>query len=311
MIVVGVTKAVGDQLGKGGIADRMIWFNGFPFLDNKEEHSFGVPTSQVMTSSVTMIPATGKSVQEVQTLLNETKFSGFPVVEDESSKILVGYIGRTELSYAMERAKKQGMLSPQTKCIFTPPEPADEPVTPFAEPPVTFDSMSLPTVDFSTYVDSTPITVHPRLPLETAMELFKKMGPRVILVEHHGVLEGLVSVKDCLKYMFRVESVAHAASRRDEGNGQGAERIRDVIAHVGDWFAEKLNNLSRGRLKLKLNPRTAGGREGWSRVPNRVPDAPRPGDEAEDYRNERDILDGTEEFVIDDDGDLGVEMDVR
>ncbi|KAG9721925.1 chloride channel protein, partial [Aureobasidium melanogenum] len=28
MIVVGVTKAVSDRFGKGGIADRMIWFNG-------------------------------------------------------------------------------------------------------------------------------------------------------------------------------------------------------------------------------------------------------------------------------------------
>ncbi|CAJ2508425.1 Uu.00g134510.m01.CDS01, partial [Anthostomella pinea] len=50
MIVVGVTKAVSELFGKGGIADRMIWFSGFPFLDNKEEHSFGVPVSAVMTN---------------------------------------------------------------------------------------------------------------------------------------------------------------------------------------------------------------------------------------------------------------------
>src|SRR5271168_4888012 len=43
MIVVGVTKAVSELFGKGGIADRMIWFSGFPYLDNKEEHTFGVP----------------------------------------------------------------------------------------------------------------------------------------------------------------------------------------------------------------------------------------------------------------------------
>jgi hypothetical protein len=34
-----VTKAVSDQFGKGGIADQMIRFNGFPFLD-KEDHQF-------------------------------------------------------------------------------------------------------------------------------------------------------------------------------------------------------------------------------------------------------------------------------
>lgn len=38
-IVLMVTKAVSDQFGKGGIADQMIRFNGFPFLD-KEDHQF-------------------------------------------------------------------------------------------------------------------------------------------------------------------------------------------------------------------------------------------------------------------------------
>jgi chloride channel 3/4/5 len=37
-----VTKAVSDQFGKGGIADQMIRFNGFPFLD-KEDHQFNEP----------------------------------------------------------------------------------------------------------------------------------------------------------------------------------------------------------------------------------------------------------------------------
>jgi chloride channel 3/4/5 len=36
-----VTKAVGDFLGTTGIADEMIRFNGFPFLE-KQEHSFNV-----------------------------------------------------------------------------------------------------------------------------------------------------------------------------------------------------------------------------------------------------------------------------
>jgi chloride channel 3/4/5 len=65
MIVVGVTKAVSDRFGKGGIADRMIWFNGFPFLDNKEDHSFGVPVSKVMTDQLTVIPSTGISLGEI------------------------------------------------------------------------------------------------------------------------------------------------------------------------------------------------------------------------------------------------------
>jgi hypothetical protein len=41
-IVVLVTKAVGDFLGTNGIADEMIKFSGYPFLE-KEDHAFNVP----------------------------------------------------------------------------------------------------------------------------------------------------------------------------------------------------------------------------------------------------------------------------
>lgn len=298
MIVVGVTKAVGDRFSNAGIADRMIWFNGFPFLDNKEEHSFVVPVSQVMTNQMTVLSATGMEVRAVQKLLNDTDYSGFPIVEDTNSRILVGYIGRTELQYAIDRAKKQGMLASDAKCVFSSErEDETEVVTPLS-PAVTFDSMSLQNADFSSFVDSTPISVHPRLPLETAMELFKKMGPRVILVDHHGRLEGLITVKDCLKYQFKVEAQEHQATAIRVDNGHSNDRLVDIARSIGDAFADKFNNLSRGR--LKLGSRIAQG--GWSRV------AATDGQEdfADDYNNEHEILDGTEDIT-----EHGVELDNR
>jgi len=50
------------------------------------------------------------------------------------------------------------------------------------------------------WVNQTPLTVSPQLPLEIVMQLFRRMGPRVILVEDHGLLAGLVTVKDVLKF---------------------------------------------------------------------------------------------------------------
>ena len=41
-IVLLVTKAVGDFLGTVGIADEMIRFNGFPFLE-KDDEAYNVP----------------------------------------------------------------------------------------------------------------------------------------------------------------------------------------------------------------------------------------------------------------------------
>ena len=318
MIVVGVTKAVGDRFSKAGIADRMIWFNGFPFLDTKEDHYFGVPVSQVMTQNPKVLNATGLSVKAALKLLDETHYSGFPIVEDTTSNILLGYIGKTELRFALERAHKQNMVSDNTLCSFTP-QPADEAISPISpHPSSTFDFNSRHTLDLSTFIDSTPISVHPRLPLETIMELFKKMGPRVILVDHHGKLEGLVTVKDCLKYQFKVEAQEHqhAQRQRDEQIGNGEARLWEGMQRVADWVADRLNYLSRGR--LRLSPRlAAGGGGGWVRASTRESveeDGP-----AADYRNEGAILDGTEDLGDladgvggdDDEGVDGVELDVR
>lgn len=288
---------MGDRFGKGGIADRMIWFNGFPFLDNKEEHTFNVPVSQVMTGDVTVLPASGLQLQAVEKLLSETRFQGFPVVEDRTSMVLLGYIGRTELRYAIDRAKKEGIISSVARCFFTPPLSAAVQTPLAAVPPVTFDDIASLSgqhlLDFSRFIDSTPLAVHPRLPLETVMEIFKKMGPRVILIEYRGRLTGLVTVKDCLKYQFKVE--AQENPRDDSTFDERQERLWAMINKAGDWVADKVLSVSGGRIKLGGRGLRVGQ---WNEDPrdHRSPIEPSPSDR---------ILDGTE------DDDLGLELEER
>ncbi|KAK5085290.1 glycerol ethanol, ferric requiring protein [Lithohypha guttulata] len=307
MIVIGVTKAVGDRLSKAGIADVMIQFNGYPFLDNKEEHNFGVPASQVMTSSTTSLPASGLEVKAAQKLLDDTNYSGFPIVEDVESKILVGYIGRAELQYALDKARKQGMLAPDSKCSFVRSSVDDTESPVSARDRTAFNGIARQNIDLTSYVDNAPITVHPRLPLETTMELFMKMGPRIILVEHHGRLEGLITVKDCLRYQVRVEALEHGGHNDTSPSVASTEQRQEVIWNtlrgIGQWFADGLNNLSRGRLKLSPQS-TSATNSVWSRLPNSEPDP------VHDYEYENEILGGTEELVPHENRD-GVEMDVR
>ncbi|KAI9752837.1 MAG: sensitivity to high expression protein she9 [Chaenotheca gracillima] len=304
MIVVGVTKAVGERFGKGGIADRMIWFNGFPFLDNKEEHTFGVPVSHVMTTDMTVLPTSGLDLEGVERILAENKFQGFPVVEDRQSKILVGYIGRTELRYAIDRAKRdQTMIAPQARCFFTPPASATA-VTPSASaPPVTFDNIASSsgqmTIDFTRFVNPTPIAVHPRLSLETVMELFKKMGPRVILIEHRGHLTGLVTVKDCLKYQFKVEASEHA--RDDSALEEAQERLWHLIQNAARWITGKATRLSRNRISLSSSSSEGHG-NGGSSLPQNSSPLRSPYSPTERNR----MLDGTEDGNHD-----GVELEDR
>ncbi|KAF2405092.1 hypothetical protein EJ06DRAFT_502040 [Trichodelitschia bisporula] len=259
MIVVGITKAVSDRFGKGGIADRMIWFNGFPFLDNKEDHSFGVPVSQVMPSAhITTLPATGLTLAEVEQILLDNKYQGYPIVEDRTSNILLGYIGRTELRYAIERARRENPVPATAKCFFEPSSTAQTmPTTPSstAGPAVSFDAIPATahtmSIDFSRFVDPTPLAVHPRLPLETVMELFKKIGPRVVLIEHRGRLAGLVTVKDVLKYQFKVEAMEGVRDGAVVAEEEERERrIWEGIKRIAGWVERKLGRVGYGRLRL-------------------------------------------------------------
>ncbi|KAL8924591.1 MAG: hypothetical protein Q9172_002625 [Xanthocarpia lactea] len=299
MIVVGVTKAVSQRFGKGGIADRMIWFNGFPFLDNKEEHTFGVPVSQVMTSEVTSLPSSGLTLKAVEQLMAQNKYQGFPVVEDRTSKILIGYIGRTELRYAIDRTQKESLVSSNAECFFTQPAASVAQTTSVTAPPVTFDAIEDASgqqrMDLSRYIDPVPLAVHPRLPLETAMELFKKMGPRVILVEYRGRLAGLVTVKDCLKYQFKVE--AQETSTHDPALEIRQEKLWSLMNHAADWLADKVLSVSGGHIKL-------GGGRGSNFLESRAED---PRDQFSPIlaSSSHDILDGTE------DADDGVELQSR
>ncbi|KAF5005471.1 hypothetical protein FDECE_8090 [Fusarium decemcellulare] len=276
MIVVGVTKAVSELFGKGGIADRMIWFSGFPFLDNKEEHNFGVPVSQVMRTSVVSMPVNGLTLGEVQQRLADDRYQGFPVVEDNNSKVLVGYIGSIELRYAIDRLSRGTPLSETAKCVFAP-TPTNHSTSSLANG----DSSASSTLDFSRYVDSTPVTAHPRLPLETVMELFRKIGPRVILIEYHGKLTGLVTVKDCLRYQFKVEAAENP--KDDHRINEGQEQLWNLLRRTGNWISGKVSRYSGGRIRLTDSF-----------------DEPRPLGRGEQ------ILDGDEEV-----GDEGVELESR
>ncbi|KAM3509869.1 hypothetical protein MY10362_000312 [Beauveria mimosiformis] len=248
MIVVGVTKAVSELFGKGGIADRMIWFNGFPFLDNKEDHNFGVSVSQVMRSSVVSLPASGMTLSEVQPLLADDNYQGFPIVTDNNSKTLVGYIGRTELRYAIDRLRRERPMSPSARCLFTPPPPANSSTLINTAVNVNMESMPSTALDFGRYVDATPVTAHPRLPLETVMELFRKIGPRVILIEYHGKLTGLVTVKDCLKYQFKVE--AEENPKDDQHIIESQEQVWAAIRRASTWVSDRIWSVSGGRIRL-------------------------------------------------------------
>ncbi|CAN6610445.1 anion/proton exchange transporter Gef1p [Trichomonascus vanleenenianus] len=176
MIVVGVTKIIGDNWGKGGIADQAIWANGFPYLEHAE-HFYNVDVYEAMTSENLASLQEETTIEQVRAAI-EQPVSGYPIVDAENN--IVGYVISEDLAYLLD----------QYSTDEEEPIPQDEPLS-FIEGP------------FSRIVNKTPITAHLHMPLEQVVEMFKTLGPRAILVEFEGKLKGLITRKDVLKYRFR------------------------------------------------------------------------------------------------------------
>ncbi|KAM0755906.1 hypothetical protein T439DRAFT_320603 [Meredithblackwellia eburnea MCA 4105] len=227
MIVVMVTKAVSDQFGKGGIADQMIRFNGYPFLE-AEDHAFNIPVSAVMRRNVVFLPSSGMNLAELESLLEKTTYQGFPIVRSKTDTTLLGDISRSDLKIAIDKAERENLVSPDAPCLFCPDSVASPPTAANE-----FDESEATSIDFTFYVNQTPLTVSPKQPLEIVMQVFRGMGPRVIMIEHFGLLVGLLTVKDCLKY-----SLAHEASEGQRANATGSEELEQTLEDLKAWIAE-------------------------------------------------------------------------
>ena len=311
MIVVMVTKGIGDWYGRGGIAEQMIRFNGYPFLD-KDEHAFGIPVQDVMKKSPVRLYSSGMSLAEVEAKLSQGEFKGFPLVTSREDLTLLGYVGKTEMRYAIAKARRVRNLTAKTQCTFscspeaaiethpemlvTPLLPAfgdDAPVTPRRATARDLeeegliereekgdgeedqaedfevmdedenDGKNADVLELGGWVDQTPLSVPPAMALEVVMDLFKKMGPRVIIVTKYGKVAGLVTVKDVLKYIAAQERMEAELVRAQ------AEREEDELPYShppSDGEAEHV-----GELEALLTDALEYVEEGWDSIKRRLP----------------------------------------
>lgn len=259
MIVVGVTKAVGDRWGKGGITDQAIWFNGFPFIDTKEEHNFNAPVRKAMAKNLVTLKAQGMELHEIEEILSRTDHQSYPIVNNFKDKLLLGYIGRSELKYAIQskRDRRNTPLLPTVKCYF-----AGISTTPFAQRRHTHSASTvsstaaisnhddedseLTSIDFEKFVNKSPITVRPMMPLETVMDVFSQLGPKVVLVDYKGKLCGLMTRKDILRYQFKVEHIASFPSYKTAAEEMD-KKIWELMQNVVFYAIGLLSRLTRRR----------------------------------------------------------------
>uniref|UniRef100_A0A8C2EEB5 Chloride channel protein n=1 Tax=Cyprinus carpio TaxID=7962 RepID=A0A8C2EEB5_CYPCA len=191
------SKWVADALGRESIYEAHIRLNGYPFLEAKEEFRHKTLATDVMRPRrgdppVSVLTESGMTVEEVERLIADTTYSGFPVVISQQSPRLVGFVLRRDLVISLENARRhqEGVVS-MSPILFTE---CDPPMSPSAPPAVKLRSI----------LDLSPFTVTVHTAMEIVVDIFRKLGLRQCLVIQNGRLLGIITKKDILKHMAQM-----------------------------------------------------------------------------------------------------------
>ena len=211
MIAVMISKWVGDAFGRRGIYETWIHFNEYPFLDNRDESTVpDVPVSQIMTQmqDLSVLTATGHTIQSIHDMLVARPYRGFPVVSEPTNNILLGYISRTELIYAIRLAAAEPRKLPPSTDVFFSHQPGADTHT---------------TLDLRPWMDQTPITLNGKSSLQLTLSMFSKLGLRYVLFCDRGALRGLLTKKDVWYVLDSAEQGSHkmgGGALREEQGGE-------------------------------------------------------------------------------------------
>uniref|UniRef100_A0A2C9JMF3 Chloride channel protein n=1 Tax=Biomphalaria glabrata TaxID=6526 RepID=A0A2C9JMF3_BIOGL len=192
------SKWVGDALGRESIYDAHIALNGYPYLDHKEEFTHTTIAADVMRPRrndppLAVITQDSMTVEETESLLRNTEHNGFPVVVSRESQYLVGFVLRRDLNLAIANARKtsEGVVS-NSIIYFT----GHVPVDPNGPAPLKLRKI----------LDMAPVTITDQTPMETVVEMFRKLGLRQTLVTHNGRLLGIITKKDVLRHIAQLRN---------------------------------------------------------------------------------------------------------
>ncbi|KAK0393849.1 hypothetical protein QR680_000430 [Steinernema hermaphroditum] len=200
MVAVMFAKWVGDAICNLGIYDAHIELNGYPFLDNKGEYPYSTVAGQVMkpgaagSDGLRVMYQDSMTVGDIEMLLRETDFNGFPVVVSEENMFLVGFCTRRDIQLALASARKtESYVVTSSTVVFT--NTTSEQSTSGDPAPLKLRKL----------MDLAPMTITDQTPMETVIDMFRKLGLRQVLVTKNGRLLGIITKKDILQFMKRPE----------------------------------------------------------------------------------------------------------
>ncbi|XP_059468590.1 H(+)/Cl(-) exchange transporter 4 isoform X2 [Neocloeon triangulifer] len=200
------SKWVGDALGRQGIYDAHIHLNGYPFLDSKEEFAHTSLAADVMQPNrrnepLSVITQDSMTVDDVTALLKETEHNGFPVVVSRESQYLVGFVLRRDLNLAIANSKKLNEgITGQSMVLFVTQNNTED------GGESSMGSRRPAPLVLKKILDLAPITMTDQTPMETVVDMFRKLGLRQTLVTHNGRLLGVITKKDVLRHIKQMDN---------------------------------------------------------------------------------------------------------
>ena len=145
-------------------------------------------------------------------ILKETEFQGYPIITASNNPNLIGYVNRSDLLKGirnfdlLEKGKKKYHFSDDTFVYF------DEPTLKNVQPASsTTELVPEEALYLSHVVDQTPLGVDPSVSMEFVLDMFKKLGIRLIVVKRLGKLLGILTKKDLLRILESPISISQHA----------------------------------------------------------------------------------------------------
>jgi len=184
-ICILVAKWVSDAFGRDGIYDELIVLNGYPHLNTKMDFVFTETAQDVMKArDLSVITLANNTIGSLTTLLSSTDFSGYPIVKSLNNMHLVGYISRANLVTVLEQRTED--MTDSSPCFFltTPGRPLPR---------------NTPYLDFSSWLDQSPIQIVETTPLNRVIDTFRALRLRYVVVVRNGALVGIATKRDILR----------------------------------------------------------------------------------------------------------------
>ncbi|KAG9047713.1 hypothetical protein FS837_001677 [Tulasnella sp. UAMH 9824] len=201
MLAVMSSKFVGDYLGKG-VYDTWIAMHGYPYLPPSDFRDRGETAASVMTSTDKLVVLYNdqSTPSELDALLNDCTYSGFPVLEGSSGRLL-GYASRYKLRQAIDPLLSSPSESGRL-CNF-----------------VRTSSVLSDSLDFSAVIDKAPMQMRKEMPLHVVVTTFQRLNLRYILfTSNGGFLNGLLTKRDIARFLNEGFEQANALSEPSENH---------------------------------------------------------------------------------------------